>query len=125
MDEWGVAALPGSSFRFQRFLHPMAGFTSVHEIMDYPFPVQVSACGMDTAELKRDFGSDIVFWGGGVATQHILPMGSTQEVREEVKKRIQDLAPGGGYVFAAVHNIQALTPPENIVAMVESVQEFG
>ncbi len=64
-------------------------------------------------------------WGGGVDTQYVLPSGSPKEVEDEVKRRIQDLAPGGGYIFAAVHNIQALTPPENIVAMVEGVKTYG
>jgi uroporphyrinogen decarboxylase len=88
-------------------------------------PIQVSATGMDTAELKKDFGKDITFWGGGVDTQIILSSGTPQQVRDEVKHRIDDLAPGGGFVFAAVHNIQSEVPPENIIAMWEGVQEFG
>lgn len=88
-------------------------------------PVQVSAKGMDTKELKAEFGRDIVFWGGGVDTQRVLPFGSPQEVVEEVKRRIDDLAPGGGFVFATVHNIQALVPPENIVAAFDTAREYG
>jgi uroporphyrinogen decarboxylase len=88
-------------------------------------PVQVSAKGMDTKQLKRDFGKDITFWGGGVDTQHVLPFGKPQQVVDEVKRRIDDLAPGGGFVFAAVHNIQALVPPENIVAMFDTALEYG
>jgi uroporphyrinogen decarboxylase len=88
-------------------------------------PVQVSAKGMDTRQLKRDFGRDIIFWGGGVDTQHVLPFGKPQEVMDEVKRRIDDLAPGGGFVFAAVHNIQALVPPENIVAAFDTALEYG
>jgi uroporphyrinogen decarboxylase len=88
-------------------------------------PVQVSAKGMDTGKLKQDFGRDITFWGGGVDTQHVLPFGKPQEVADEVKRRIDDLAPGGGFVFAAVHNIQALVPPENIVAMFDTALEYG
>ncbi len=88
-------------------------------------PVQVSAAGMDTRSLKKDFGADITFWGGGVDTQKVLPHGTPQQVREEVKRRIDDLAPGGGFVFATVHNIQADVPPENIVAMWETLQEYG
>jgi uroporphyrinogen decarboxylase len=88
-------------------------------------PVQVSAKGMDTAELKREFGNDITFWGGGCDTQHVLPNGTPQEVRKEVKKRIDDLAPGGGFVFNTVHNIQPDVPPENIMAMWEILQEYG
>jgi uroporphyrinogen decarboxylase len=88
-------------------------------------PVQVSARGMDTRQLKADFGRDIVFWGGGVDTQHVLPFGTPQEVADEVKRRIDDLAPGGGFVFAAIHNIQALVPPENIVAAFETALKYG
>jgi uroporphyrinogen decarboxylase len=88
-------------------------------------PVQVSAKDMDTKELKSEFGRDIVFWGGGVDTQHVLPFGKPQEVVDEVKRRIDDLAPGGGFVFAAVHNIQALVPPENIVAAFDTATEYG
>ncbi len=88
-------------------------------------PVQVSAGGMDTSELKREFGKDITFWGGGIDTQHVLPKGSKQEVIDEVKRRIEDLAPGGGFVFSAVHNIQGDVPPENIMTMWETLQEYG
>jgi uroporphyrinogen decarboxylase len=88
-------------------------------------PVQVSAKGMDTRELKKEFGRDIVFWGGGVDTQKVLPFGKPQEVVDEVKHRIDDLAPGGGFVFAAVHNIQAMVPPENIVAAFDTALEYG
>jgi len=78
---------------------------------------------MDTKELKRDFGKDIVFWGGGCDSQRILPRGTVQEVKDEVKRRIDDLAPGGGFVFASIHNIQADVPPENMIAMWETFQE--
>jgi uroporphyrinogen decarboxylase len=88
-------------------------------------PVQVSAVGMDSAELKREFGNEITFWGGGVDTQRILGDGTPQEVREDVERRIDDLAPGGGFVFAAVHNIQPNVPPENIMAMWETLEEYG
>ncbi len=80
-------------------------------------PVQVSATGMDTQRLKADFGRDIVFWGGGCDTQTVLPQGTPEEVRQEVQRRIGDLAPGGGFVFAAVHNIQPGVPPENMETM--------
>jgi len=88
-------------------------------------PVQVSAAGMDTRELKRRFGRDLTFYGGGVDTQRVLPRGTPAEVRDEVRRRIEDLAPGGGFIFNTVHNIQADVPPENIVAMWEAVREFG
>ena len=88
-------------------------------------PVQTSAHGMDPRTLKRSFGERITFWGGGVDTQKTLPFGSPDEVRAEVRGRIRTFAPGGGFVFAAVHNIQARTPPENIEAMFDAVREFG
>jgi uroporphyrinogen decarboxylase len=80
---------------------------------------------MDSAGLKKEFGRDLTFWGGGVDTQRILGSGTPQQVREEVKRRLEDLAPGGGFVFAPVHNIQANVPPENIMAMWEAWEEFG
>ncbi|MGH7972601.1 MAG: uroporphyrinogen decarboxylase family protein [Limisphaerales bacterium] len=88
-------------------------------------PVQVSAAGMDTRDLKRRFGNDLTFYGGGVDTQQVLPRGTPQQVRDEVKRRIDDLAPGGGFIFNTVHNIQADVPPENIVAMWETVRQYG
>lgn len=88
-------------------------------------PVQVSAAKMDTKVLKKEFGKDIVFWGGGCETQTILWRGTVQEVRDEVKRRIDDLAPGGGFVFAQVHNIQDGVPPENLMAMWETWSEYG
>ena len=89
-------------------------------------PVQVSAAGMDdTKALKKEFGKDIVFWGGGIDTQRILPRGTVGEVWDEVRRRVEDLMPGGGFVFNPVHNIQADVPPENIVAMWEAFKEYG
>ena len=80
---------------------------------------------MDTKKLKREFGQDIVFWGGGIDTQRVLPKGTPDEVEEEVKRRIEDLAPGGGFVFAPVHNIQADVPPANVEAMWLALQQYG
>ena len=88
-------------------------------------PVQVNAEGMDSGALKRAYGDDIVFWGGGVDTQRVLPFGTPQEVRDEVKRRIDDFAPGGGFVFATVHNIQAFVPPENIEAAFDTALTYG
>ncbi|TFG61514.1 MAG: hypothetical protein E4H36_10300 [Spirochaetales bacterium] len=88
-------------------------------------PVQVSAKNMDTKQLKKDFGKDLVFWGGGVDTQFVLPRGTVEQVKDEVKRRIDDLAPGGGFVFNPVHNIQADVPPENIMAMWETLMSHG
>jgi uroporphyrinogen decarboxylase len=86
-------------------------------------PVQVSAAGMDSAALKREFGRDLVYWGGGVDTQRILGAGTPDEVRAEVRRRIADLREGGGFVFAAVHNVQPNVPPANLVAMWETWRE--
>jgi uroporphyrinogen decarboxylase len=88
-------------------------------------PVQVSARGMDSERLKAAYGRDIVFWGGGVDTQRVLPFGSADDVRSEVRRRIADLSPGGGFVFAPVHNIQALVPPENIVTAFDTARHYG
>jgi uroporphyrinogen decarboxylase len=86
-------------------------------------PVHIRAAGMEPAALKRDFGRDIVFWGGGVDTQGVLPNGTPLAVKDEVRRNIEALAPGGGYVFAAVHNIQADVPPANILAIWEALHE--
>jgi len=89
-------------------------------------PVQVGCAGMeDTARLKREFGDKLVFWGAGVDTQSTLPRGSVMEVQAEVKRRIQDLAAGGGYVFAAVHNVQPDVPAENVLACYDAALKFG
>ena len=87
-------------------------------------PVQVNAADMDTVRLKQEFGGDLVFWGG-IDTQRVLPFGSRWEVRQEVAQRITDLAPGGGYVVAAVHVIQPDVPPENIVELFDVAQDLG
>lgn len=88
-------------------------------------PIQVSAVGMNTAELKCEFGDDIVFWGGACDTQSTLPFGRPEDVMDEVRKHIDDLATGGGFIFANIHNIQNLVPPENIVAMFDTCYEYG
>jgi uroporphyrinogen decarboxylase len=88
-------------------------------------PVQVSAKGMDSAELKKEFGKDLSFWGGGVDVQGVFGTGTPEEVRDDVKRRIEDLAPGGGLIFATIHNTQANVPPENFMAMWETLQEYG
>jgi len=88
-------------------------------------PVQVTAAGMDAAHLKKTYGGRIVFWGGGVDTQTTFAFGTPAQVREQVLRRMEILAPGGGFIFNAVHNIQATTPVANIVAMIEAVKEFN
>jgi uroporphyrinogen decarboxylase len=88
-------------------------------------PVQISASDMEPAQLKAAFGKQLVFWGGGVDSQRILPRGTPAEVRESVRRNLEAFKPGGGYVFNNVHNIQADVPPENILAMYDAAFEFG
>jgi hypothetical protein len=88
-------------------------------------PVQVSAEGMDARRLKREFGRDLVFWGGGVDTQKTLAFGTPAEVRAEVLERCEIFGRDGGFVFNAVHNIQANVPVANIVAMFEAIKEHA
>lgn len=88
-------------------------------------PVQVTAKDMDTKRLKKEFGNDLTFWGGGIDSVNILNKATPEQVKDEVKRRIHDLAPGGGFIFSAVHNIQPDVPPENIIAMIEALNEFG
>ena len=87
-------------------------------------PVQYTAGNMELATLKRDFGADICFWGGGVDTQETLPFGTPEQVSDEVKRCIDTLAPGGGFVFATVHNITEGVPLENILAAFKTAKEY-
>ncbi len=88
-------------------------------------PVQISAVNMDPQKLKDAYGDKLVFWGGGVDTQHVLSFDTPEEVRQDVQKNVEILKRGGGYVFNSVHNIQAGVPAENIVAMFDAAHEFG
>lgn len=88
-------------------------------------PVQCSAANMDPEQLKRKYGDRITFWGGVVDTQKTLPFGTTQQVREEVLKRCEIFASNGGFVINSVHNVQARTPVENIVALIDAIHEFN
>lgn len=88
-------------------------------------PVQCSATGMDPEQLKANYGADLVFWGGGVDTQQVLPFGTPAEVREQVLRRCEIFSSNGGFVFNTIHNVQAATPVENIVAMLDAVHEFN
>jgi uroporphyrinogen decarboxylase len=88
-------------------------------------PVQTSAAGMDPVGLKRDFGSALVFWGGGVDTQSVLPFGTPDEVRDDVHRRLDIFAPGGGYVFGSIHNVQSDVPPRNLAAMLEAFGQYA
>lgn len=104
----------------ERFFESMieAGFDIIN-------PVQCSAVGMEPEKLKKTYGSRLVFWGGGVDTQKTLAFGTPEQVREEVLRRCEVFAPGGGFVFNPVHNIQAMTPVANVVAMLNAVHEFN
>ncbi len=88
-------------------------------------PVQISAAGMDPAMLKERFGRKVVFWGGAVDAQHVLPFAASDRVREDVRRHLDIFKPGGGYVFNNCHNIQAGVPPENIVALYDAAQAYG
>jgi len=87
-------------------------------------PVQCSAAGMGASHLKATFGDKLTFWGGGIDTQQVLPFGTPEEVRAQVLERCEIFSAGGGFVFNSIHNIQARTPVENIVAMIDAVREF-
>ncbi len=87
-------------------------------------PVQCSAANMDPRELKKTFGNDIIFWGGGVDTQNTLPFGTPDQIRDEVRERIEIFAPGGGFVFNAIHNIQGNVPIENVIALCNALGEY-
>ncbi|MCC6239964.1 MAG: methyltransferase [Phycisphaerales bacterium] len=88
-------------------------------------PVQCSAGGMDPQVLKEQFGDRITFWGGGVDTQRVLPFGTPEEVRQQVSERLRIFSKNGGFVFNTIHNIQAKTPIENLVAMLETRRQFN
>jgi uroporphyrinogen decarboxylase len=86
-------------------------------------PVQTSARNMDPADLKRRFGKILVFWGGGIDAQHVLPFATPERVRSEVTHNVRTFMPGGGYVFASEHNIQAGVPPQNVLALFEAAYQ--
>jgi uroporphyrinogen decarboxylase len=80
---------------------------------------------MEPADLKRQFGDKLTFWGGAIDAQHVLPHGTPEQIRNDVRKNLQAFKPSGGYVFNNVHNIQAGVPPENILALYDAAYEFG
>ncbi|MBI5397483.1 MAG: methyltransferase [Verrucomicrobia bacterium] len=88
-------------------------------------PVQCSAAEMEAGRLKREFGKDVVFWGGGVDTQHTLPFGKPEEIYREVRQRIDIFNKDGGFVFDAIHNVQGPTPTENVLAMFNAIADSG
>ena len=114
---------------WKTFMHCCGGIAPLLDAVveaefDILNPVQCSAKDMDARALKKNYGDKLVFWGGGVDTQKTLPFGKPQEVRDQVRERIEIFGPGGGFVFCTIHNIQANTPTENILAMFEVVQEY-
>lgn len=88
-------------------------------------PVQISAANMVPKVLKEKYGDKLVFWGGGIDTQHVLSFAKHEEVKEHVRRNLEIFKPGGGYVFNSVHNIQADVPPENTVSMFDTAYEYG
>ena len=115
---------------WKTFIHTCGGVEPlIEDFIDAGFdilnPVQCSAEGMGPEHLKRAYGDRLTFWGGGVDTQRTLPFGTPEEVRAEVLERLEIFAPGGGFVFNTIHNIQPNTPVENLVAMFEALREFA
>jgi len=88
-------------------------------------PVQYTAAGMELSGLKKDFGKDLIFWGGCIDTSKILPYGTPDDVSDEVKRVLDIMAPGGGFVAAAIHNIQADVPKDNVIKLFETIRDYG
>jgi len=88
-------------------------------------PVQIGLVNMEPKKLKEKFGKKLVFWGGAIDAQHILPFAKPDEIREHVRRNIEIFKPGGGYIFNNVHNIQIGVPPENIIALFDAAYDFG
>jgi hypothetical protein len=114
---------------WKTFMHCCGGIAPLLDAVveaefDILNPVQCSAKDMDARALKQNYGDKLVFWGGGVDTQKTLPFGTPQEVRDEVRERIETFGPGGGFVFSTIHNLQANTPIANALAMFEVVKEY-
>lgn len=116
--------------RWKTFIHSCGSVMAllpdfVEAGFDILNPVQCSAANMSPSELKAKFGSQITFWGGGVDTQKTLPFGTPDEVRDEVLERIRVFAPGGGFVFNTIHNVQPQSPVENVLAMYDVLRTHG
>lgn len=114
--------------KWKTFIHSCGAVVPfIPEFIDAGFdvlnPVQCSAVGMDARTLKREFGQNIVFWGGGVDTQKTLPFGTPEDVYREVRERIDIFSPGGGFVFNGTHNLQSNVPTENVLAMFRAVKD--
>jgi hypothetical protein len=116
--------------RWRTFIHSCGSIRElIPHFIDAGFdilnPVQCSAARMLPEELKDEFGDRVTFWGGGIDTQKTLPFGTVEEVRSEVRRRIEILAPGGGFVFNSIHNVQPAIPVENVFAVYETLREAG
>jgi hypothetical protein len=125
LNDWVHAHTP-----WKTFIHSCGSvFALIDDFIAAGFdilnPVQVSAAQMDPQTLKQQFGEALTFWGGGVDTQHTLPFGTPDEVRQEVRARIDAFGPGGGFVFNTIHNVQPQSPVENVLAMYETLREYG
>jgi len=115
---------------WKTFIHTCGGVEPlINDFIESGFdimnPVQCSAEGMDPRRLKHEYGDRITFWGAGVDTQQTLPFGTPEEVRREVLERLEILAPGGGFVFNPIHNVQPRTPVENLLAVFAALREFA
>ncbi len=115
---------------WKTFIHSCGSVINLYEDFiaagfDIVNPVQTSATGMDARELKRRFGDRVTFWGGGVDTQSTLPYGTPDQVRAQVRERLEIFGPGGGFVFNTIHNVQPGTPIENVLALYETVRTHG
>ncbi len=122
---WVHGHTPWKTFKhscgaIERFIDPLieVGFDCVN-------PVQCSAANMEPAELKRKYGGRITFWGCVVDTQKVMPFGTPEEVRDQVTERLRIFAPGGGFVCASIHNVQARTPLRNFLAVLEALEEYN
>jgi len=116
--------------RWKTFIHSCGSvFQLIPDFIEAGFdvlnPVQCSAAEMDAPRLKREFGQDLVFWGGGVDTQKTLPFGTPAEVYREVRERVDVFNQGGGFIFNSIHNIQGNTPIENVVALFDALRDSG
>ena len=125
INDWIHANTPWKTFKHSCG----AVFPLIGEFIDSGFdivnPLQINAEGMDSQKLKDTYGGRIVFWGGGIDTQVILPYGAPEQVRDHVLHQCEVFGKNGGFVFNAVHNVQANIPVENFVAAIDAVKEFN